>query len=94
MPAEYDFTKGGYEMDDQQMHPLSFMAFTVPWNILNWCPVVSAPTALNSQRMPMSMQIVGKPYDDLRVFQIAHAYEAAAPPLFSGKRIPDFRNKG
>jgi len=58
----------------------------------NVCPVVATPTTLSSQGMPMSMQIVGKPYDDLKVFQIAHAYEAAATPLFSGKRMPDFRN--
>jgi amidase len=91
IPADYDFTKGGYELDGQQMHPFSPMAFTIPWNLLNWCPVVAAPTALSSQGMPMSMQIVGKPYDDLRVFQIAHAYESAAIPLFRGKRMPDFR---
>jgi len=37
------------------------------------------------------MQIVGKPYDDMKVMQIAHAYEGVAPRLFTGKRMPDFR---
>jgi hypothetical protein len=38
--------------------------------------------------MPMGMQIIGKPYDDQKVFQIAHNYDAAAPRLFTGDRIP------
>jgi len=54
--------------------------------------VVNVPTSISPQGMPMGMQIVGKPYHDHKVFQIAHAYEGIAPRLFSGERMPDFRS--
>ena len=91
VPADYDLSKGGYVLEGKQMPGGFIFALTVPWNILNWCPVVSAPAGLTSQGMPVGMQIIGKPYADLKVFQIAHAYEAAAPRMFSGKLMPDFR---
>ncbi|MHC5060777.1 MAG: amidase [Planctomycetota bacterium] len=92
IPANYDLVKGGYVLQGKKMPGIFIAALTLPWNLLNWCPVVSVPTVLSSQAMPMGMQIVGKPYEDIKVFRIAHAYEAAAPRLFSGKLIPDFRN--
>ena len=42
--------------------------------------------------MPVGMQIVTPPFSDMKTFQIAHAYERAAEPLFVGNRVPDFRN--
>lgn len=92
VPADYDISKEGFTLEGNKMHKAFILALTVPWNILNWCPVVNVPTGLSSQGMPMGMQIAGKPYADAKVFQIAHAYEAVAPRLFSGKRMPDFRN--
>ena len=44
------------------------------------------------EAVAMGMQIIGKPYDDKKVFQIAHAYEQVAPRLFTGKNMPDFRS--
>ena len=91
VPADYDISKEGFMLEGHEMHKSFILGLTVPWNVLNWCPVVNVPTSLSSQGMPMGMQIVGKPYDDLKVFQIAHAYEAVAPRLFSGTAMPDFR---
>jgi len=93
VPADYDPTKGGLVVEGQKMDKQFILALTIPWNFLNWCPVVNVPTRLSSQGMPMGMQIVGKPYDDLKVFQIASAYESVAPKLFRGKQKPDFRKK-
>ena len=42
--------------------------------------------------MPLGMQIVGKPYADKKVFQVAHAWQGVDPNLFNGKKIPDFRS--
>ena len=91
VPADYDPTKGGLVVEGKKMDKQFILALTVPWNMLNWCPVVNVPTRLSSEGMPMGMQIVGKPYDDMKVMQIAHAYEGVAPRLFTGKRMPDFR---
>lgn len=92
VPADYDMSKEGFMLEGQEMHKSFILALTVPWNVLNWLPVVNAPTGLSSQGMPIGFQIVGKPYDDLTVFKIAHAYEAVAPRLFQGERMPDFRS--
>ncbi len=93
VPADFDFTKDNYMLGEKELPGSFIMALTVPWNILNWYPVVNVPTVLSSQGMPMGMQIVGKPYDDKKVFQIAHSYDAAAPRLFTGDRLPDFRKE-
>jgi len=92
VPADYDPIKGGLVIEGKEMTNKHFtLALTVPWNMLNWLPVVNVPTRLSSEGMPMGMQIVGKPYDDMKIFQIAHAYESVSPRLFKGKRMPDFR---
>ncbi|TWT81279.1 Glutamyl-tRNA(Gln) amidotransferase subunit A [Planctomycetes bacterium CA13] len=91
VPADYDVSKEGFELEGHQMHKSFILALTVPWNVLNWCPVVNVPTRLSSQGMPTGMQIIGKPYHDLQTFQIAHAYKSVAPRLFSGENMPDFR---
>ncbi len=91
VPADFDFTEDSFTLEGQKMVGFYIGALTVPWNLLNWCPVVSAPAGFASYCMPVGMQIVGKPYACLKVFQIAHACEAAAPRLFAGKLMPDFR---
>ena len=92
VPADYDQTVEGFTVDGKEMHKTFILALTVPWNVLNWCPVVNVPTRLSSQGMPMGMQIIGKPYHNNKVFQIAHAYERIASKLFVADRMPDFRS--
>jgi Asp-tRNA(Asn)/Glu-tRNA(Gln) amidotransferase A subunit family amidase len=91
VPADFDFTKDNYMLGEKELPGIFILALTVPWNILNWYPVVNVPTVLSSEGMPMGMQIVGKPYDDQKVFQITHSYDAAVPRLFTDNRLPDFR---
>lgn len=93
VPADFDFTKDKYSLGEKELPGLFIVALTVPWNILNWYPVINVPTALSSRGMPMGMQIVGKPYDDQKVFQIAHSYDTAAPRLFTGDLMPKFLKK-
>lgn len=52
-------------------------ALTVPFNLLSQCPAASAPSGFSSAGVPTGLQIVGRPYDDLSVFRVAKAYEAA-----------------
>lgn len=54
-------------------------ALTYPFNILSQCPVMSVPSGVASTGIPTGMQIVGRPYDDLSVFRVATAFEAARP---------------
>jgi len=47
-----------------------------PFN-LTGVPAVAVPTGLSNSGLPLSMQIVGKPFDEARVYQVAYAYEQA-----------------
>ena len=52
---------------------------TYPFNLVSQCPVATVPTGFASTGVPTGMQIVGRSFDDLRVFQAAAAFESARP---------------
>jgi aspartyl-tRNA(Asn)/glutamyl-tRNA(Gln) amidotransferase subunit A len=58
----------------------NMVRFTGPFNATGQ-PVVSIPTGLSNEGLPLSMQIIGKPFDELTVLQVADAYERARDPL-------------
>jgi aspartyl-tRNA(Asn)/glutamyl-tRNA(Gln) amidotransferase subunit A len=47
-----------------------------PFN-LTGSPAISVPTGFSSAGLPLSMQIVGKPFREATVYRIAQAYEQA-----------------
>jgi Asp-tRNA(Asn)/Glu-tRNA(Gln) amidotransferase A subunit family amidase len=49
------------------------------FNLVSQCPVMSVPTGFASTNIPTGMQIVARPYDDLRVFRAAAAFEQIRP---------------
>ena len=56
------------------------LRFTAPFNITGQ-PALAIPTGLSPEGLPVSMQIIGRPFDESTVFQVAAAYEAARGPL-------------
>jgi len=42
-------------------------------------PAISVPAGFNDTGLPMGLQIIGKPQDDLSVLQLAYAYEQVIP---------------
>ena len=50
--------------------------FTMPFN-LTGLPALSLCTGYGQGGLPVSMQIVGKPFAEATVFQAGHAYERA-----------------
>ena len=48
-----------------------------PFN-LTGNPALALPTGFASTGLPLSMQIIGKPFDETTVYRVAHAYEHAA----------------
>jgi aspartyl-tRNA(Asn)/glutamyl-tRNA(Gln) amidotransferase subunit A len=56
------------------------LRFTAPFNITGQ-PALALPTGLSPAGLPLSMQIVGRPFDELTVLQIGAAYERARGPL-------------
>ena len=91
--AEYDPTKDTVEINGKTVDPHIGWVLTVLFNLLNWNPVVAAPTGLASNGVPTGMQIVAKTYDDVTCMRVAAAYAQAAPQLYAGRRFPDFRSE-
>ena len=53
-------------------------SLTTPFNVLGG-PALAQCIGFTADGLPLSMQIVGRPFDDVTVLRVAHAYEAATP---------------
>jgi amidase len=51
-----------------------WMEITIP-GTLSGCPIASVPVGFNDMGLPMGIQIMGPATQDLKVLQLAHAYE-------------------
>ena len=57
-----------------------------PFNLTGQ-PALTVPCGFSSDRLPIGLQIVGRPFDELTVFRIGHAYESVtawheeSPPI-------------
>ncbi|HVA68209.1 MAG TPA: amidase [Candidatus Binataceae bacterium] len=58
----------------------AMLRFTAPFNVTGQ-PALALPTGLAPGGLPLSMQIVGRPFDEVTVLQVASAYEKARGPL-------------
>ena len=74
-PPEFstDFTVNG-----QVVNAYVGWIMTHGFNLVSQCPVMSVPTGFaKSSGVPTGMQIVARPYDEMRVFRAASAFENA-----------------
>ena len=85
------FKLGERTADPLQMYLAD--VFTIAANLTGICGI-SVPCGfaeVDNHRLPIGLQLLGKPLDEARIFQIAHAYEQstdwhkARPPLASRK---------
>ena len=60
-----------------------------PFNMLNRLPVLSIPSGLASNGVPTGVQIVGKPFEDISVFQAGYNIEQLEPWFKSNKFKPN-----
>jgi len=60
---------------------------TFPFNLFSRCPVLSVPSGVAGNGVPTGVQVVGRTYEDVSVFQVAAAVEAAG----FGFGSPDWR---
>jgi aspartyl-tRNA(Asn)/glutamyl-tRNA(Gln) amidotransferase subunit A len=60
------------------------LRFTAPFNITGQ-PALALPIGLSPDGLPLSMQIIGRPFGEVSVFQVAAAYEEARGPLAQPK---------
>jgi aspartyl-tRNA(Asn)/glutamyl-tRNA(Gln) amidotransferase subunit A len=52
--------------------------YTQVWNLVG-LPAVSGPSGFSAEGLPVSIQVVGRPFDDATVLRIARSYERATP---------------
>ena len=58
------------------------------FNMLNQLPALAVPSGMSDSGLPMGVQIVGRAYDDPRVFRVAAALEQATPFYDCAARRP------
>jgi len=51
-----------------------WMEVVFPWT-LSGCPAISVPVGFGAKGLPMGMQLIGRPRDDVSVLRLARAYE-------------------
>ena len=65
--------KLGEKMDDPLAMYLNDV-YTVPANLAG-LPVISVPCGFDDRRLPIGLQLIGKPFDEETLLQLAHAAE-------------------
>jgi Asp-tRNA(Asn)/Glu-tRNA(Gln) amidotransferase A subunit family amidase len=73
--ADHDPWDQNFVVDGRVVDPEYGWVLTHPFNMLHNCPVISVPSGRAPSGVPTGIQIVGKPQDDLSVFQAAYAFE-------------------
>lgn len=48
--------------------------FTGQWNLIG-LPAISLPCGLSDSGLPLSFQVIGRPFEENKVLQVAHAYQ-------------------
>jgi len=70
--------KAGEKMDDPLQMYLSDI-FTISCNLAGTCGISLPCGFTGDPKLPIGLQILGKPFDEGRLLQIAHVYEQATP---------------
>lgn len=68
--------KLGEKLDDPLQMYLADV-FTLPLNLAG-LPGISVPCAKDSNKLPIGLQIIGKPFEEAALLQVAHAFEQVA----------------
>lgn len=67
----------GEKTDDPLQMYLSDI-FTIPCNLAG-LPGISVPCGFTAQKLPVGMQLIGRPLEEATILQLAHAYEQVTP---------------
>ncbi len=86
--ANFDYSKDRILIADKPVDPILGWVLTYPFNTLNRCPVLNIPIGLAANGVPLGLQIIGHPYDDVSVFAAGAAAERAAGGAFLERRRP------
>lgn len=76
-----------FKLGDKTDDPLTMYLsdiFTLPVNLAG-LPGLSLPSGLDGQGLPVGLQMIGRPFDETGLLQLAHAYEKIRGPLPGAK---------
>ncbi len=83
--ADHDPWDQSYTVNGKKADPEYGWVMTHQFNTLHNCPVISLPSGHAATGVPTGIQIVGRTWDDARVFKAALAYEQAAGGWYTAK---------
>ncbi|MCJ7712322.1 MAG: amidase [Chloroflexi bacterium] len=76
--ADDDYTETRVTVNGVELDFYLQAALTPLFNLLSRRPVLAVPSGIASNGVPTGVQVVGRPYDDATVFDVAGALEAAS----------------
>ncbi len=81
-PANHSPLATDFRIDGRLVSARLGWVLTYPFNMLGPLPVLSVPSGRSRAGVPTGAQLVGRPYDDVRVFRAAAALERALGPWY------------
>jgi amidase len=84
--ADHDPWDADYRINGVKADPEYGWVLTHPFNMLSNCPVMAVPSGFAASGVPTGIQIVGRTFDDARVFRAAFAYEKAVGGWFKNSK--------
>jgi amidase len=86
--ADFDYSRDTLEVAGRRVDPILGWVLTHPFNTLGRCPVLNLPVGRAANGVPLGVQIVGRPHDDLSVFAVGAAVERVAGGPFLSRQRP------
>ena len=86
LPADHDLENTDFRINGKTLSVANWPGdiyvqwqLCYPFNLVPECPIAAVPSGYASSGVPTGIQIVGRTYDDVRVFRAAADYERARP---------------
>jgi Asp-tRNA(Asn)/Glu-tRNA(Gln) amidotransferase A subunit family amidase len=89
--ADFDYSKDCIEINGVEVDANKGWFMTYPFNTLGQCPVLSMPNGFCDNGVPSSIQIVGRPYQEQHIFEVAKALEKMPDFAFYRTVFPDVK---
>ena len=93
LPADHDIENTEFRINGKSLSVANWPGdiyvqwqLCYPFNLVPECPIAAVPSGYASSGVPTGIQIIGRTFDDVRVFRAAADYERARP--WSGRRPP------
>lgn len=86
--ADFDYSRDRCLVNGKEVDANKGWFLTYPFNAVGRCPVMAMPTGFSPRGVPTGMQMVGAPYRDRKLIDLAAACERVLPAWFGADRRP------